>query len=88
MAVGDYNGDKIDDLMIGAPGYGANATGAIYVLIGRQNGWNSTVIHLFDNYSDLKWVILRATGAFAVGSAVAAGDVNSDGFSDCIMVSL
>ena len=38
MAAGDLDGDGIDDLAIGAPLYGANHGGAVFVYLGQRGG--------------------------------------------------
>jgi hypothetical protein len=84
-AAGDVNGDGVDDLLIGAPGALSNMAGKTYVVFGRADGFTNPV-----NLAD----IAAGTGGFVItgeeagdqsGSAVAAGDMNGDGFSDLLI---
>ena len=84
-AAGDVNGDGVDDLLIGAPGALSTMAGKTYVLFGRADGFTNPV-ELAD--------IAAGTGGFVItgeeagdqsGSAVAAGDMNGDGFSDLLI---
>ena len=81
----DINGDGIDDLIVGAreadgPQNGRLRGGEVYVVYGRRGKWagpldfaTSTDVHLFgqDPFDNL-------------GSGVACGDINGDGFGDII----
>lgn len=75
---GDVNGDGLDDLIIGAPGYQTSPPNT-YVLFGSQDGFPSSV-----NLADLLGSAgFRLDGA---GSSVnRAGDVNGDGVDDLIV---
>lgn len=73
VASGDINNDLRDDVLIGAPGddYGVlNDAGSVTVLSGLNGD------QLTKKYGDLAKVNL--------GSSVAAGDVNGDGFADIV----
>lgn len=82
--IGDFNGDGIDDFIVGAPGV-ANQSGDSYVIFGTRDGYDAE----FDLTS------LDGTNGFVLygdaardgsGSAVSnAGDVNGDGFADIIV---
>ncbi len=79
LACGDVDGDGVDDLLIGAPGYDNEATGAIYLFYG---GALSETVSLAN--ADAKW-----TGTMeesAVGErALAIADVDADGLADIIV---
>jgi hypothetical protein len=94
IATGDFNGDNIDDVLIGAPDAdftptgGANraGAGAAYVVFGRQNFVNPTIIDAnlaAQGQPDIR--IFGATADENLGFAVAAGDVNGDGTDDIIV---
>ncbi len=77
-AVGDINGDGIDDLLIGADGVG---TGSSYVVFGKSTAFDAM----------LELSSLDGTNGFrldegGIGRAVsAAGDVNGDGIDDMLI---
>jgi hypothetical protein len=84
---GDLNGDKIDDLLISAPGQspgGATSAGAVYILYGKRTGLAGANIDLATATG-----ITKITGAAAndlLGASVAAlGDVNGDKRADFII---
>lgn len=82
-SAGDFNGDGLDDLLIGAP-FAGNG-GSAFVVFGRQGGFAATLA-----LADLT----DATGVQLAGVALddragiavsAAGDVNGDGLDDVIV---
>lgn len=89
-AVGDFNGDGIDDLAVGAPTADTDGTqaGEVYLLFGRSTGFAP----LFDVNSLLTvnggdgslGVVLRGfSSSDRFGASIAnAGDLNSDGITD------
>ncbi|KAG1648060.1 Integrin alpha-3 [Nymphon striatum] len=83
VATGDFNGDGRDDLLVGAPqeniGSLSNA-GAFHVLYGSANGVSATgdvVLH-----QDSDSVVGVGEVEDLVGTSVASGDFNGDGFDD------
>jgi hypothetical protein len=90
VAVGDFNGDGLDDIIIGTERYGG-APGAAFVFVGRSNltitdrltvniKSKATATELGYN--------LKVVGAWTydrLGNSVAMGDVNGDGYDDLIM---
>jgi len=85
VASGDVNGDSYSDLIVGAGGSspnGLDGAGQAYVFFGNSTSaldgknWNSTYAN----------VTLNGTNAYdLLGSSVASGDVNRDGYSDLII---
>jgi hypothetical protein len=85
FAAGDYNGDGIQDLAVGADGKtigAATDSGAVYVLYGTHSILTTTNHQL--------WTLQSAgIGAPGIGDnfgdALAAGDYNGDGRSDLVI---
>ena len=88
-SAGDVNGDGRPDLLIGAPGAGANAragSGSVYVVFARPA---ATIVDLAAIGTAGNGDGFRIDGAAAgdaAGSSVApAGDVNRDGLADVLV---
>jgi hypothetical protein len=86
LVVADFNGDGLDDLIVGAPGADGPTdvltdTGKVYVLLGRSDF--SQAVH--DLLSDADLIIQGVDAYDSAGQALAAGDVNGDGRADLII---
>lgn len=83
LTTGDFNGDNYEDLVVGAPLEDIGATtngGAFHVLYGGPAGAGSRGDHLLHQDSFNVGGIAEADDL--LGTSVAAGDFNNDGFSD------
>lgn len=84
---GDFNGDGLDDLIIGA--YSADPNGAssgtAYVIFGKSSAFESSIN--LANLSISEGFIINglATGDALGKSVSSAGDINNDGFDDLII---
>jgi len=83
-SAGDVNGDKIPDILIGAPGVSdlRNSAGAVYVLFG---GPRTGVLNL-GQLGENGFVIDGSRAGDLAGASVAsAGDLNGDGVPDFLI---
>ncbi|MCW5312520.1 hypothetical protein GTQ43_01210 [Nostoc sp. KVJ3] len=74
-AAGDINGDKIDDLIVGAPGASAGA-GQSYVVFGKKTPVNNAPVAVHDTFTTAK-----NTGFFIGVNTLLANDRDIDGNS-------
>ncbi|KRA83728.1 FG-GAP-like repeat-containing protein [Altererythrobacter sp. Root672] len=92
--LGDFNGDGIDDIVIGAPGQTTLYTigGAAYVVFGTRGSFGPTVAGQTTLYtgtlSPSQGFLMAGDFASGLGQVVrAAGDLNADGLPDLVVVS-
>ncbi|NRA57425.1 MAG: FG-GAP repeat protein [Phycisphaerales bacterium] len=86
-AIGDINGDGIDDVAVSnptAPG-AAGFSGAVYVVYGRRDGFPATLTLADLDGSEGFRVEAAVTGEGLGASVSSAGDINGDGNADLII---
>jgi hypothetical protein len=88
-AAGDVNGDGLDDVILGAPGYdpqGRNDAGAAFVVFGKTGDRLVALSALVVDDRQQGFAIHGADPGDMAGFAVSgAGDVNGDGFDDLLV---
>ncbi len=82
-ALGDVNGDEVDDFAIGAKenDYNGNTAGQVYVVFGRKEGFPSTLNLAFADASFVGEDMVDRAGFDVAG----VGDVNHDGLNDILI---
>ena len=81
--IGDINGDKIDDIIIGAPS--SSLSGAVYVIFGRSSAFTDINLAVTSLSMTHQGFQITTDPALQLGASVSnAGDFNNDGFSDII----
>lgn len=83
LAVGDFNGDGVADMLIGATGVGTNK-GAVYGIYGKL-GYRANPLSLSAFTPATGFVINGEANNDFFGNAVAIGDVNGDGIGDMVV---
>ena len=89
----DFNGDLIDDMLIGSP-LADNGNGRAHVIFGRNNTpqgalsfTSAELLSGFDSTKGLQFTAANspALGSAQLGAAVASGDLNGDGAADLLI---
>ncbi len=75
LAIGDVNGDNIDDVVIGAP-----YENAVYVIYGNASGLKKTIP--LGGLDGTNGFVIRNPGGHLFGYSVSVGDVDGDGILD------
>ncbi|NBO19986.1 MAG: hypothetical protein EBV03_12345, partial [Proteobacteria bacterium] len=86
LAVGDFNGDGVQDVVIGAPQGNAN-NGRVYVVYGHVGTWAASLslaaLSGSDGFVITNDMVSGSSENF--GYALAVGDVNIDGYADMLV---
>jgi len=80
LAVGDYNGDGIQDLALGTGSVLGQSGEAVIVLFG-SSGLGGTI----DFALQAPDLVIRDSDRRGIGNSLAAGDINGDGIDDLII---
>ena len=86
LAVGDFTGDGIDDLVVGAPGEGIGSrsgAGAVWVIPGSNSGFNFADTEAFNQST--RGVPGASETDDRFGFSLAVGDVDGDGNDDLMV---
>lgn len=88
-AIGDVNGDRLADYVVGAPGISATtagttrtAAGAAYIVLGSAN---PSTVDLATGGPSTRRLLGPGSQAFCGTAVAAAGDMNGDGLSDILV---
>ena len=81
IARGDFNGDDVLDLAVGAPAYvdGSTSQGAVHIFL------NDGSLELSSPGPGQSDITLTGAGLGGFGSSLEAGDINGDGFDDLLV---
>ena len=83
---GDFNGDGVEDVIIGARNSNAGGanSGAAYLVFGKR-GFNAGLVKLSELNGRNGFRLVGGTAGDQAGGAVAGGDFNGDGINDVVI---
>ncbi|HEY0720340.1 MAG TPA: carboxypeptidase regulatory-like domain-containing protein [Gammaproteobacteria bacterium] len=84
---GDFNGDGIEDLVVGAPYGGDTHSGAVYVIYGKYGSSLTGTMDLSTFITGNNGLRITGEGSYSrFGETIAGiGDVNGDGYHDILI---
>ncbi len=86
LAVGDFDGDSYDDLVVGLPGEDVGAVvdaGSVLIVYGAPSGLDGAgALPVFSLHQDVAGVLGVAEASDQFGATLAVGDFNGDTFDD------
>ena len=88
LVKGDFDGDNIDDLAIGAPSEAIStisAAGAVFVIYGSNSGLGFGPRQPLLLHQDVDFVLGQAEENDRFGSVLASGDFNGDGSDELVV---
>jgi hypothetical protein len=88
LAVGDMNGDEVDDVLGGVAGKRVNArarAGAVMTLLGSSAGLTGIGSRQFHAGTGTTGLIDQADADDALGASVALGDLDGNGYADPVI---
>ena len=80
--IGDFNGDRRGDLLVGLPA-SADGAGRVVVVYGRSGNW--PIPNNQEMLANASTSFMGLTGATIGGKIMPAGDVNGDGLADLLI---
>ncbi|WP_300295490.1 VCBS repeat-containing protein, partial [Ferrovibrio sp.] len=83
IALGDLNGDGIDDIVVGSQA-AASGAGKLWVVWGQDGGFSSGSIDLSQE-STGQFITLTGASGQGIGSALAITDMDGDGLNDLVV---
>ena len=88
LALGDLNGDEVDDLLVGLAGKGVNGqakAGAVLTMFGGETGLVGTGSRLLHAGMANTGLVDQAEATDVLGASVAIGDLDENGYGDLVI---
>jgi hypothetical protein len=85
-AAGDFNGDGLDDVIVGAPSNLGYSQGAAFVVFGKASGFSPSLnLGSLTSTDGFRMFSNATTSGYAGRSVSGAADINGDGFDDIVV---
>jgi hypothetical protein len=88
IALGDLNGDEVDDLLVGLAGKGINGkakAGAVLTMFGGETGLAGPRSRLLHAGTATSGLVDQAEATDVLGASVAIGDFDGNGYGDLVI---